>query len=204
MAQFKEISRGQIEVLLKDRLRQRQISRWLKVSQSTVSKTIKRTNELKSYQSRKRSGRPRATSTQCDRVMHRYCLNNPFASSSKIKANLPPETQLPARSIRRRLSKEFNLPSFKAAKKPLLSAKNKEDRRRSCEKYSWWTASDWHKCMFSDESKICLFISNKKTVRRPPGKRFHDKYTVKTVRNCSSVMIWGAFCAKGRWGLHFV
>ena len=134
MSPFKVISlvkRGQIEVLLKEGLRQRQIARRLKVSQSIVSKTIKRINELKSYQSRKPSGRPRATSTQCDRVIHRYCLNNPFASSSKIKANLPPETQLSARSIRHRLSKEFNMPSFK-------------DRRRFCEKYSRWAASDWH------------------------------------------------------------
>ena len=126
-----------------------------------MSKTTKRINESKSYQSRKRSGCPRATSTQCDRVIHRYCLNNHFASS-KIKAYLPPETQLPARSIRRRLSKQINLPSFKAAKKPLFSAKNKEDRRRFYEKYSRWTASDWHKCVFSDESEICQFTSNKK------------------------------------------
>ena len=50
MAPFKEISlvkRGQIEVLLKEGLRQRQIARRLKVSQSTVSKTIKRINEIK-------------------------------------------------------------------------------------------------------------------------------------------------------------
>lgn len=61
-----------------------------------------------------------------------------------------------ARTVRRRLL-EDGLVSRRAAKKPLLSRKNIRDRLIFCKRYRDWTAEDWGKVIFSDESSFdCL------------------------------------------------
>ena len=47
---------------------------------------------------------------------------------------------------------EDGLVSRRAAKKPLLSRKNIRDRLIFCRRYRDWTAEDWGKVIFSDES----------------------------------------------------
>uniref|UniRef100_A0A8C8II28 Heat shock 70 kDa protein 12A n=1 Tax=Oncorhynchus tshawytscha TaxID=74940 RepID=A0A8C8II28_ONCTS len=56
-----------------------------------------------------------------------------------------------SRTLRRRLL-EDGLVSRRAAKKPLLSRKNIGDRLIFCKRYRDWTAEDWSKVIFSDES----------------------------------------------------
>ena len=56
-----------------------------------------------------------------------------------------------ARTVRQRLL-EDGLVSRRAAKKPLLSRKNIRDRLIFCKRYWDWTAEDWGKVIFSDES----------------------------------------------------
>ena len=193
-----EANRAQIKILSEEGYSQQQIACRLKVSQSSVSKTLKRIKELSSFSSRSRTGRPRINSHQSDRFIHRFSTINPFASSSEIKANLPDEVRQPStRTIRRRLANEFGLKAYKAAKKPLLTKKNLKDRRNFCAKYRFWSKLDWRKCLFSDETKVCQFSSNFPTVRRPPNKRFSAKYTVKKVRSSINAMVWGAISAQG-------
>ena len=52
---------------------------------------------------------------------------------------------------------EDGLVSRRAAKKPLLSRKNIRDRLIFCKRYRDWTAEDWDKVIFSDESPFRLF-----------------------------------------------
>ncbi|CDQ87550.1 unnamed protein product [Oncorhynchus mykiss] len=73
-------------------------------------------------------------------------------------------------TVRRRLL-EDGLVSRRAAKKPLLSRKNIRDRLIFCKRYRDWTAEDWGKVIFSDESPFQLFgASGKKLVRRRQGE----------------------------------
>ena len=208
MTGIKEISatkRAQIQILVQEGYNQQQIAERLNVSQSTVSKTLKRISQLNNYSSRSRPGRPRITSIQCDRFIRRYSVAHPFASSKMIKANLPTSTKQPsARTIRHRLSNEFGLKAYKSAKKPLLSSKNVADRRKFCQLYLPWTKTDWHKCLFSDESKVVQFSSNNATVRRPENQRYSNRYTIKRVRNTIQVMIWGAISVEGPSNLYIL
>ena len=58
-----------------------------------------------------------------------------------------------ARTVRRRLLEgDLVSRSHFSAKKPLLSKKNIRDRLIFCERYRDWTAEDWEKVIFSDES----------------------------------------------------
>ena len=61
-----------------------------------------------------------------------------------------------ARPVRQRLL-EDGLVSRRATKTPLLSRKNIRDRLIFCKGYSDWTAEDWGKVIFSDESLFRLF-----------------------------------------------
>lgn len=209
MGRVKEISvekRAQIQVLSQEGYSQRQVAARCGVSVSCVSKTLSRINNTNDYRSRKRSGRPKATTIRTDRLIHRYAKAHPFASSSEIRANLPAtEGNLCSTvTIRRRLTKNFGLRAFKPAKKPFLSQRNIRDRLAFCRRYQHFTLNDWATVMFSDETKISQFQSNRRTVRRPINQRFNPRYTNKSVRSASSVMIWGAISANGRCGIHFV
>ena len=59
-------------------------------------------------------------------------------------------------------AKTFGLVSRRAAKKPLLYCKNIRDRLILCKRYRDWTAEDWGKVIFSDESPFRLFEASGK------------------------------------------
>lgn len=201
----KELSsetRAKIECLKSSNLSNREIANRLNVSTGTVSKTLKRISELSSYSSRSRSGRPKKTSAQTDRLMYRYARANPMASSTEIHSILPSDTSICASTIRRRLLYKYKLRSYRPAKTCLLSAKNIRDRLAFCRRYRHWTVSDWQRVQFSDESVISQYRSFRPFVRRPKGCRFGFKYTLPQVKNPNKVMIWGAISARGRCGLH--
>ena len=200
-----EVTRGQVKILKETGKSYRFISKKLGISLSSVSKTLSRIEETKGYSSRKRSGHPRITSKQTDRVIHRYALMNPFASSSEIRSHLPINVTKPCSStVRKRLANEFNLKTYRPARTPLFTSKNVKDRLAFCHRYSTWTAQDWCSVTFSDETTISQFHSNRPFVRRPKNRRFNPLYTIPTVRSTPTVMIWGAISASGPCGLHFV
>ena len=41
-----------------------------------------------------------------------------------------------------------------------------------------WTSEDWGKVLFLDESSVQQFSARAQHVWRPPGERYHEKYTV--------------------------
>ena len=142
MGRVKEISptvRAQIHVLSQQGYTQRVIAARLNISLSSVCKTLARVAEKGDYSSRQRSGRPRITTPQGDRMIRRYCVANPFASSAEIRANLPLDQRFICTStIRRHLIKQ-NLRAYKPVKKPFLSAKNISDRITFCRRHQYWT-----------------------------------------------------------------
>lgn len=208
MGPVKELSvskRAQIAVLAEEGYSHREISRRMTVSLSTISRTLQRLAENNDFSSRKRCGRPKATTPHTDRMMHRYAVAHPFASSKEIRAILPPGTNMiNTCTIRRRLAKDFALKCHKPAKKPRLTPKNVRDRLSFCLRYQAWTEENWNSVMFSDESKVQQFRSCRPMVRRPANERYNKRYICETVRSTPSVMIWGAITATGRCGLHFL
>lgn len=206
MGRVKELStekRAQIVILHRQNMSTRNIAEVIGSSQSSVVKTIKRHLELGSYRSRKRSGRPRVTSQRVDSAIRRSVLRSPRASSSMIRAKLPgiDESKPSTVTIRRRLFTN-GLKSYRPAKKPHLSKKNISDRLAFCRKYSTWTAEQWKKVLFSDESTFTQFYAFCRHVRRPKGERFNPRYTVATVKQAPKVMVWGCVSgAGGRGGL---
>ena len=132
-------------------------------------------------------------------------VRSPTSSTRKFQADLLRKgTRVTQMTISRRLSREFNLKSYKPARKSRLTPVMKAKRLAFVQKHHDWTIQQWSKVLFSNESTFQQFVVKKRHVRRPPGKRYDDKYTVSTMKHPPSQMIWGAMSQLGIGGLFFL
>ena len=58
--------------------------------------------------------------------------------------------------------------------------------------------------LFSNESSVQQFSVRVQHVSRPSGERYHEKYTVLTVKHPPSQMVWGAMSAAANSGFYFL
>ena len=129
------------------------------------------------YTDKKRTGRPRVTTSREDNVMRRIVVRSPTSSMKKIRAELLRRgRRISHMTVSRRLSKELNMKSYKPTQKPRLTAAMKAKRLQFANNHQHWTAEQWGKVLFSDESTFQQFVVRKRHVCRPTGKRF-DKDT---------------------------
>ena len=150
-----EVKRAQIVALHKNGLSQRQISKQLSVSKSSVQRAIQKFNEEGIYGNRKRSGRPRKTTPRDDSTMKRIVARSPMSSCKKVGAQLLRKgTNVSVSTVSRRLSQEFGLKSYKPAKKPRLTPLMKMKRLDFAKKHNHWTVYNWGKVLFSGESTL--------------------------------------------------
>ena len=80
----------------------------------------------------------------------------------------------------------------------------KAKRLAFAKKHQKWTAKEWGKVMFSDESTLQKFVVKKRLVRLPRGTRFMQKYTFSTMKHPPNQVIWGAISENGVAGLFFL
>ena len=161
-----EVRRAHIVALLGQNLSERQISAQMGCSKTAVHQAIAKYQEYGSYIDQKRTGRPQITTAR--EVMSRIVKTSPTSSIKKIRDELLcGGRQVSHMSVSRRLSKEFNVKSYKPAKKPRLTAAMKAKRQH-------WTPKQWGKVLFFDESAFQQFVVRKRHVRRPTGKRFDE------------------------------
>lgn len=166
--------------------------------QSTVYRIIKNFKERGSIVAKQAPGRPRKSSKRQDRLLKVFQLRDRAATSAELAQEWQQAgVRASARTVRRRLLEE-GLVSRTAAKKPLLSSKNIRDRLIFCRRYRDWTAEDWGKVIFSDESPFRLFgASGRRLVRRRQGERYHQSCLMPTVKHPETIHVWGCFSVKG-------
>ena len=124
-----EVQRTQIVALHGQNLSERQISAQMGRSKTAVHQAIAKYQQDGSYTDEKRTGRPRVTTAREDNVMRRIVVRSPTSSMKKIRAELFRKgRRISHTTVSRRLSKEFNLKSYKPAKKPRLTAAMKAKR----------------------------------------------------------------------------
>lgn len=178
----------------------RDIANTLAIGKSTVNRIIAQYKSTNSLCHKNRSGRPRKTSERVDKIIRRKCVIDPRKTAARVSQELRIENlaDISRSTVSRRL-KVVGLIGRIGAKKPLISAKNKKARLDFAKKYQHWTASDWRKVFFSDESKFQLFGSDgRKYVRRPIGTRFDVRYQIPTMKHGGgNVKVWGAFSDNG-------
>lgn len=197
--------RAQIVALKQTGFTERQLANRFGCSKTAVHQAITRYEEQQTFSDRKRAGRPRVTSLRDDMIIRRLVVKSPSSSIRKIRSTLlSHEVNVSSMTVSRRLSKDFNLKSFKPAAKPKLTPTMKKKRLDFAKRHVSWSVEQWSRVLFSDESTVRQFNSRKTHVRRPPGERFNDRYTVMTMKHPPSQMIWGAMSVHGTAGLFFL
>uniref|UniRef100_A0A1I7XLR4 HTH_Tnp_Tc3_2 domain-containing protein n=1 Tax=Heterorhabditis bacteriophora TaxID=37862 RepID=A0A1I7XLR4_HETBA len=183
------------------------IAKKLKLSRCAIQNAIQHINKFGMLENAPRAPRKRSTIERIDRIIRRLSEDNRQLTARDIYNEMKayPECSLSVRSIRRRLV-EAGLNGRVARKKPLISLKNRRARVAFAREHLTWSAVDWTKAVFSDESKFNRFGSDgKKYVRRRPGEEFMPKCTIPTIKHGGgSVMIWAVFNRNEPGPLHIV
>ena len=89
-------------------------------------------------------------------------MRSPTSSMKKIGAELLRRGRQVSHMT---LSEEFNRKSYKLAKKPRLTAAMKAKRLQFARNHQHWSARQWGKVLFSDESMFQQFVVRKRHVR---------------------------------------
>ncbi|PLC13822.1 hypothetical protein BV582_23005, partial [Bacillus paralicheniformis] len=89
--------------------------------------------------------------------------------------------------------------------KPLLNNRQHQKRLAWAKDKKDWTASEWSKVMFSDESKFCISFGNQgPRVCRKRGEAHNPCCLRSSVKFPQSVMVWGAMSSAGVGPLYFL
>ena len=167
------------------------------VSESTVRGIVKRYKERDTIQRKNGSGRKTLLTDRDVRVLVRNVKASPYTPLTKHAQVLASVTGVPVsrKTISLRL-KDNGLSSCSAARTLLLSKTNTNKRLIWAQAHDWST-EEWGRVAYSDESRFSQFSDGNVRVIRPKGARYDPKYTVPTVKQCSSVMVWGCFWRGG-------
>ncbi|QRV81331.1 Transposable element Tcb2 transposase [Ceratobasidium sp. AG-Ba] len=173
------------------------ISTKLGIPPSTVSKTCTRFAKTRSYHSnRAKSGRPRKLRHADAKFLALSLSRNRLSTAAQLRRDYFPHVS--NNTVRRRL-KELGIYNYARRRVPFLKTRHVKARRGWADDHATWTASEWRRVIFSDESKFNIFGSDgPPRCWRRPGLSLDPTYTRKTVKHGGgSVMVWGCITAKG-------
>ncbi|XP_004206647.1 uncharacterized protein LOC101238575 [Hydra vulgaris] len=133
----------------------REIGRIIKRSHSSVLTIIKRFRKTKSYIDRHRSGRPRLTTPNDDRLLIRLAKKNRTMSLHELRREwkLSNGCQASPSLVRRKLIAS-NMLWKKAVLKPRLNKQHIKKRKEFCQSVKEWSKEKWRTVMFSDDMNI--------------------------------------------------
>jgi hypothetical protein len=99
----------------------------------------------------------------------------------------------------RNVLKKNGLKAVVKKKKPLLTKRHRTRRMEFANKYKNWTAREWRRVIFSDETKINRFGSDGRKWRwKARGGALRDNQVTPTVKyGGGSLMVWGCISSRG-------
>ncbi len=194
-----------IIALHKDGIGYKKFAKTLKLSCSTVAKTIKRFNRTGSTQNRPRHGRPKKLSARAQSHIQRLCLGNRRLSAASIAAEVEGVGWggVSLSVLRPYAAHCIKLVCMAVV---LLKTMHKKARKQFTEDKQTKDMDYWNHVLWSDETKINLFGSDGvKRVWWQPGEEYKDKCVLSTVKHGGGgVMIWGCMSAAGTGELQFI
>ncbi len=158
----KELSEDLKKIIIalhKDGVGYKKIAKALKLSCSTVAKTIQRFNRTGSTQNRPRHGRPKKLSARAQRHIQRLCLGNRHMSDTLGVGGQPVSAQ-----TMRCTPHEIDLHGCRPRRKPLLKMMHKKARKQFAEDKQTKDMDYRNRVLWSDETKINLFVSDVSSV----------------------------------------
>ncbi|KAK3543177.1 hypothetical protein QTP70_012278 [Hemibagrus guttatus] len=185
----------------KDGLDYKNIAKTLKLSCSTVAKTIQRFNRTGSTQNRPRHGRPKQLSARAQCYIQRLALGNRRMCPASIAAEVEGVGGQPV-SAQTSTLHQIGLHGCRPRRKPLLKMMHKKARKQFAEDKQTKNMDYWNHVLWSDETKINLFGSDGvKCVWWQTGEEYKDKRVLPTVKHGGgSVMVLGLHECCQHWG----
>lgn len=177
-------------------MNQKDIANSMNVSQSVVSRLLKKQRETGNVGDRPRSGRPKLTTPREDRLLLRISRRNRFASSESVRSMFRDSTgvRLSRSAVNKRLIRA-GLYARRPAKRPRLLPRHKAERLNFAIIRRGWRIRTWRRILWTDESRFCLYHNDgRRRVRRLRGERYNADCVQETVAGGGgSVMVWGGF-----------
>ncbi len=194
------VQKTTIDTLHKEGKTQKVIAKEAGCSQSSVSKHINR--EAKG---RKRCGRKKCTSNRDNRILDRIVKQIPFKNVGEIHKEWTAAGVSASRTTTHRRMQDMGFSCRIPCVKPLLNNRQHQKRLAWAKDKKDWTAAEWSKVMFSDESKFCISFGNQgPRVWRKRGEAQNPRCLRSSVKFPQSVMVWGAMSSAGIGPLCFL
>jgi hypothetical protein len=158
-------------------------------SKPTVIRWVKKYNEDKDLNDRKKSGRGHSTTVAQDKKIAKWAEEEYNITANEIQQRLESlNIDVSVRTVRRRIGAAGGK-YYGELQKPLLTEKHRKKRLQWAQNHQDF---DWNQVIFTDESTFQLFRSNKK-VWQFGGRR----KVFRTVKHPPKVHVWGCFSAQG-------
>ena len=168
-----------------------EIAKRMRIARGTVQSIMKKHRETGTVADRPRSGRPRKTTPQEDRLLCRDCLKNRMKTSPQLASSFCESTgkTLDPSTVRQRLL-NVGLRGYVAAKlKPLIRQPNKVARLKWAREHVKWTEDQWKKVLWSDEAPFQLFRTKGRVyVRRQTIQEIWNEFSPDDCRRLISTM----------------
>ena len=192
--------RARIQLLREEGYSTRQIALREGVDHSTVARICQRISNTGSYEDMSRSGRPRILSKRHERKIARLVTSNECQTAVDVQYSLreSENTTVSGNTVRRILQRS-GLVARVRRKKPFLHPRHRQQRMHFAQKYKDWTADDWKRVVWSDESKFQLFGSEgRQYCWKKPGEPLKNAHVQPTVKHGGgNIMVWGCFTSHG-------
>jgi len=149
----------------------------------------------------RRTGRPPAITPDLARRMILVVTRDRRTTINQLrrKFNL---MHVSGRTISKALKAFGDSRSYWTTKAPLIVDRNRIKRRQFARRYLNWTAADWSRVLWSDESPFVIMDSTRTRCRRRPGERYHPQCITPTVKHQTKLMVWGCFSGSGLGEIH--
>ena len=177
-------NRGKVLALSEKGYSQREVARRVGCCQRSVSDILKKERLTGGVRDRKIIGRKRKTTTKEDRLIVRKSKADRFKTATEIKAEMQVEHGVHISSSTTRRLREAGLNGCKTRQKPRLTARHKRARLQFARLHKNWSARQWSRVIFSDESRFLIHRSDGRVyVRRMVGEALNESCVQATVQH---------------------
>ncbi len=130
---------------------------------------------------------------------------NPFKNVGEIHKEWTAAAVSASRTTTHRCMQDMGFSCRIPCVKPLLNNRQRQKRLAWAKDKKDWTAAEWSKVMFSDESKFCISFGNQgPRVWRKRGEAQNPRCLRSSVKFPQSVMVWDAMSSAGVGPLCFL
>ena len=196
--------RNQAIGMLRAGMSQRDVAREVGASIRAVQRWWQKFLTVGSVADKPRSGRPSSVSTVA-KIILKKAVGKRGQSATQVAQRLSRKGYpVSNRTVRRYWKEILGLKAYKTRVRPKLTEKQRKHRLKFCKERKNWTADDWKKVLFSDESTFELFHAPNPQNDRVWAQNPDEVPKAPSVKFPSKLMVWGMMSYQGLSKVHVI